>query len=42
MIAMKYKECMIDTKGRFPGIGSLSYLDYILYMTSCDVYQSGV
>lgn len=27
MIAVKYKECMIDTNGRFPGIGSLSYLE---------------
>lgn len=50
MIAVKYKECMIDTNGRLPGFGSLSYLEenhlffalFNIYMTSCDVYQNGV
>lgn len=42
MIAVKYKECMIDTNGRFPGIGSLSYLEEnhlffpYIYIYICD------
>lgn len=27
MIAMKYRDCMIDMNGRAPGIGSLSYME---------------